>query len=502
MSFSLKKRSKTFVRCLSLALALLVLLPCVLCTSGAAAAAEPDDGVYRIKNKKSGQYLTAYLNASRGECKSYMAPLDANNEAQIFLLQKNEDESYVIRPQNDTALYCFAYSESTSAGEPLIKLLTEDRRAYFDIFATRSGACTIAPVEGNNDRAVLGVTEEISYYGDKLVLFTDYSEGNASQQWIFEPVKTDKLTFAFKNTDVKLYSAGKFYVRMIPYNYMQERVKWTSSDEDVIMVGSEGKYSALSCGTATVTASVDGVSNSFTVTVTDKAAFTWYSQRNTTASDWDASLFSELYFWGSGVKKRYAVDYRSISGRNSWMTEGCAICSVAMVLHNLGATLEKGYDLRSGQTGNLPADPYTTTLANTYNFGATSVSELLYGDPILANWNSIASRFFVDGKAVACRKVYNPTLRTIAKLLEEHPAGIVAEMRKGSGSHYVVFAECLNPNAATLDELQFIVYDPLGYTADQGDGVLYERTASNLVGGFSKWSLYSALIYDLAENIG
>ena len=102
---------------------------------------------------------------------------------------------------------------------------------------------------------------------------------------------------------------------------------------------------------------------------------------------------------------------------------------------------------------------------------------------------------------MSCRKVYSPTLRTIANLLKEHPAGVVVELKKSTGTHYVVFAECLNPEAASQDALQFIVYDPLGYTSDQGDGVLYERSASNLIAGFSKWSINSAMIYDIAEKI-
>ncbi len=495
----MKKRS---CRTIAAMLAVLMLLPILLCVSSAKNnSVSPSEGVFRIRNAKTGEYLTAYLNASRGEGKAYMAPLDKNNEAQIFLLRKTDGGSYVIWPQNDTSLYCFAYSKSTSAGSPVVKLLTEDERAHFDILELRSGACTIAPAGGDSQTSAIGISDDISYYSDDLVEFLDYKAGDGRFEWYFEPVLTEAITMAFTNTDVKLYSTGRFYARLKPYNYMQERVEWTSSNEDVLMVGELGMYTALSLGTATVTAAVDGVKKSFRVTVTDKAAFTWYSQRSTQNSDWDSSILTDLYFWSGGVKLRYAADYRNMSV-NSWMREGCAICSVAMVLHNLGAVLERGYDLRSGQTGNLPADPYTVTLANTYNFGPTSTAELLYGDPILASWNAIASRFFVDGKAVGCRKIYYPSPRRIADLLEDHPAGIVVEFRKSSGSHYVVFGKCLNPEAKNQYDLEFEVYDPLGYTADQGDGVSYERTASYLVGGFGMGTMYSAMIYDLADRVG
>ena len=486
----------------ALAVAFALLLPLIFCPASAEKiGASPSEGVFRIRNAATDGYLTAYLNGSRGVGKAYISPLESSNEAQIFLLKQNSDGSFTIWPQNDSALYCFAYTEGTAAGSPVTKLLTENDSAHFDIFELRSGACTIAPVGGSNPQAVMGVTDELSYYSDNLVEYTDHKDGDASMLWYFEPVVTEDMSFAFLTTDVKLYSTGKFYVRLIPYNYIQDNVKWTSSDEDVIMVGNGGEYTALSLGSAKITASVDGVRKSFTVTVTDRSAFTWYSQRSTVNSDWDATKLTDLYFWSGGVKMRFAADYRNMSAR-SWMREGCAICSVAMVLHNLGATLEKGYDMRSGQTGDLPADPYTVSLANTYNFGASGVAELLYGDPILANWKAIASRFFVDGEPRGCRKIYYPTPRRIATLLEDHPAGIVVEFKKGSGTHYVVFGECLNPEEKDQNKLKFLVYDPLGYTADQGDGVLYERTASYLVGGFGIWSMNSAMIYDISDRVG
>lgn len=499
----MKKINKTApLKLIAVLAAFALLLPLLFCMSGAAESdtVSPTEGVFRIRNRATGQYLTAYLNGSRGKDKAYTSSPDSNNTAQIFLLKQREDGSFVIWPQNDSALYCFAYSDSTAAGTPVVKLLTEDERAYFDIFEVRSGACTIAPTGGDNAGAVLGVTDELSYYSDNLVRFTDYIEDDAAQQWYLEPVKTEKMSFAYRTTDVKLYSTGNFYVRLIPYNYIQDRVKWTSDDESILMVGEGGAYTALSPGTVKVTASVDGVSGSFTVTVTEKSAFTWYSQRSTSNSDWDATQLTDLYFRSGGTKLRFAADYRLMSVR-SWMREGCATCSVAMVLHNLGATLERGYDFRSGQTGNLPADPYTVALANTYNFGASSASELLYGDPVLVGWGAVTSRFSIDGEKIGIRRVYSPTLRTIADLLESHPAGVVVEFKKASGSHYVVFAECLNPGAASANDLKFIVYDPLGYTPDQGDGVLYERSAALLVGGFGKWSITGAIIIDLADRL-
>ena len=92
--------------------AFIFLFPLLLCTSGAedTRTSFGGEGVYRIRSRSTGLYLTAYLNGSRGVGKAYVTPLEENNEAQIFLLKENDDGSFVIWPQNDSAIYCFAYS--------------------------------------------------------------------------------------------------------------------------------------------------------------------------------------------------------------------------------------------------------------------------------------------------------------------------------------------------------------------------------------------------------
>lgn len=68
--------------------------------------------------------------------------------------------------------------------------------------------------------------------------------------------------------------------------------------------------------------------------------------------------------------------------------------------------MTEGYDFRSGQTGNLPADPYTVSLANSGNYGATSANATLYGNPIYVNHNLIATRFRVNGRSLSVTQTY------------------------------------------------------------------------------------------------
>lgn len=95
------------------------------------------------------------------------------------------------------------------------------------------------------------------------------------------------------------------------------------------------------------------------VEVVDDSAFAYYSQHDIDGSYWNGGALSGIYF-SAGVTKRYAID--RYNGNLDWMDEGCALTAHAICLRNLGATMTEGYDFRSGQTGNLPADPIPSHL--------------------------------------------------------------------------------------------------------------------------------------------
>ena len=107
-----------------------------------------------------------------------------------------------------------------------------------------------------------------------------------------------------------------------------------------------------------------------------------------------------------GVKKRFAVNDDGHPLYPSWIDTGCALCSIAAVFHNMGAVMTRGYDLRSGQEGGLPADPYTVCMANTLNFEIYDKSKTYSGDPTYMYWQRCADAFTVDGEKIYYRSVY------------------------------------------------------------------------------------------------
>jgi hypothetical protein len=461
------------------------------------------DGVYRIKNLETGLYLETYKYSAKGKEKLCASELDVKNEGQCFYVRRAENGSWILSAQNENGEYSLSWQDGTAVGDHIVKTqkAADAEYTYFDISRLDGGAFTIAPAGGDNYTAVLATVDEKTYYSDKCVRIADLAQGDKTQMWMFERVPTDYLTTAYEKTTVKLYSTGKFYARKYPYSMVTSDIVWTSSDEDIIMMGADGVWCALGKGVATVTASVDAAVVSFQVTVEDKAAFTWYSQTNMYTSDWSARELESLYFVADGSKKRFAWDVKRSPSHSSWMESGCALASSAMVLNNMGAVKTTGYDLRTGQEGSLIADPYTVALANSGNHGVNNTSKSMYGNPIYMYWSRVASKFNVDGENIEYRRHYVSSKKKIKDLLTKYPQGVIVLFKRSNRTHYIVFAECLNPEETVASKIEFLVYDPAAYKPENGDGVPFQKTVSYLYEGFRYSSIANVTVYDVESKL-
>ncbi len=450
--------------------------PQVFAASSAKKAKYPASGVYRIKNQETGLYLDVYSIAYDKKGSAHLTDPDGS-PAQDFYVERQPDGSYYIYPQNEGGVYAL----STSNGETVTKTKTVTAAEKFDIYPSGRGY-TICPAYSGQRELALDVSNKTSPYRHGYVGMSQYSVWDDGQKWSFEAVNTTGLSMAYDNVTVKLNSTGSFYATVAPYNYGKHDIKWTSSDPDVVLVSESGKYCALSEGTALITATCEDMITSCTVTVSNISAFTWYSQHNIHTSDWDGSKLDGIYFSSGGARKRFAID-RYASGRD-WLDEGCYLCSVAMVLNNLGATMTSGYDFRSGQRNNLSPDPYTVALANSGNSGATTGKETLYGNPILVRLSTILKRFTVRGKSISSTQVNRVSAKAIKEALDMHPEGVIVHFTMGSKSHYIVFTRCYNPEEKDPSKYRFEVSDSAAYSRAEGDHVPFESCTSY------KWEHY------------
>ncbi len=459
--------------------------------------------VCRIKNAGSGLYLDSYKYTLKTKGKSYVENYSESSLGQVFHISPCEDGTYMIIPQNNDAEYAYSYLQDSTKDRKIkkVKVSSAGSLSKFDIVEYKDNKFVIAPANSSNQKGVLVQSDTISEYKDPYVEIQDFDPQNSKHLWIIEPIKTEKLSVIFTTTKVRLYSSGKFYARKYPYNVFTDDITWSSDNEAVLLIGADGEWCALSEGKAVVTASLAGMSESFTVTVVNKDAYTWYSQNNIYTSDWDATKLKYLYFRdpSTGTKKKFAIDSKETGGNNCWIDEGCGNCSVAMVLNNMGAVKTKGYDFRSGQEGNLIADPYTVALANSGAFGSENTTSTLSGNPIYMRWSYVAEQFNVNGKKVILNKVYSPSTSKIKTILSEHPEGVIVQLSTSKKNHYIVFTECINPTERSNSKLKFLVYDSAAYTPETGENVPFEKSTSYVYEGYRYSNIKSVMYFTLED---
>ncbi len=436
------------------------------------------DGIYNIVSSSSGKLLEAFdfkfdtygrmhLDNRRGV------------SAQEFAIIHRGNNVYSIYPQNDGGIYMLECPLNSGEGTSVYKSDADDSTNRFYITKNGDGTVRIRPADSKLSAYSLAESStRFAHYYYNLCELQKHSASTA-QRWKLENTgKNIEISISLnKDHDtVKQYTVNELFAVVTPSVYA-DRVVWSTSDKKVAIVDDNGSYCAFSTGTAVITATLGDKSVSCKVTVTDKEAFAWYSQCNMYTGGWNAVALKDLCFYSQGVYKRFMID--GFNSKADWMDEGCALSCAAMVLRNLDARMTEGYDLRSGQNGNLEADPYTCALANTYNDGCRSATELLYNDPIYTAMGVIASRFKVDGKTLKPSTYYYANKKMIKEQLDLHPEGVIIGMDSSyMGSHYIVITKCINPDAANPNDYQFLVCDPAAYDPEDGNNVLFEQSTS------------------------
>ncbi len=460
MNFSFKSRAYIAL-ILLLAVFLPVLTPTALITAQAVDNASKSSGVFLIKNEETGKYI------SFSENKYMLLDKNENDPSQYFrLVGDNERSTYILNSADDQAKNALSYavSEEDARTVSLSRKYVSDAQAFVFI-PCGSGFYILAQIK-NEDQ---DVSDE--YYlsaNDDGTLCLSKTE----EVWICEEVRVKSLTMAYFETRVKLYSVQKFYAAVSPAA-ISSFLTWQTDTMDNLMVSSDGTICALAEGEAYLTAAIGDYSYSCRVEICDSDAFTWFSQENVLNSYWNAGALSGIKFY----RKPFASQ-----GGSDWMREGCAISCIAMLFHNMGATYTNGYDFRSGQNGDLPADPYTVALANVGYKGFTSSKGTYYSDPIYARWSAITEAFKVDGRSLTVEHKFQGRA-AIRDALKEHPEGVVVRLTKPSGeTHFVLFTECVNPNEKKASKLKFVIYDPMAMTKSRGDGVPFEQSESYIDG--------------------
>ncbi len=406
-----------------------------------------DGGYYRLYSKAGEGCLTVGENA---------LTLGAGDSAEsIIEISETNDGAYT--------LHFISKERGGYIAENEAEAVLKDTGAHFSL-SFGEGGLTLSLSDGR----CLSYTEGKAEYSSEQV---------KASFWSLVECKPESMYASQSEISVKPYISYNDLKAVITPSYLSDYVEWESLDRKVVIIDNSGKFCSLAEGETTVMASFGTYSIECKVNVAYDNEYAWFSQNNVETGGWNGKSLYNIYFSGNGYRKRFA--FNGSTKNNDWLSEGCAVCSIAQVLNNMGARLTEGYDIRSGLEGNLLADPYTVALANTDNYGAKSFSETLWGDPVLTRHNAIAQRFNYKGAAVRVAIKHTVTKKTIKEALDKCPWGVVVRFDNAAyGSHYITFNKCINPEADDWRDYQFLVSDPVAVTGDTADNVLFEQSYS------------------------
>ena len=416
----------------------------------------PKEGIYRIRNAETSEYLTV---ADSVCCLSEYS----EEGYQIFVLKKLSSAIFSIVQENGEGALALSDLHAVMSD-------THDSAARLSVTREDDGSYRISP-SGE------GLTGLSLTAADSLA-FSEYT-GNKSQKWYLESVPVSSIFFEKEEVELTVGRSVTLKVSAYPA-FVDADIAFVSSDTHVAVVNENGTVTAQKNGTATISAIYGNLRAECVVTVAEIKAEAFFSQHNITqGGGWDGSQLTSLKFAG----KNFAKDY--FTGTSDWMDEGCNTCSFAMILNNLGATLDEGYDFRTGKTDDLEADPYTVALANSGNYGAKKKTDRLYGNPVAIDMPKLLSRFSVNGAPVSGTvKRGNITRKQIKEALDEHPEGVIVEVYISEEyRHFLVFTECINPEDDPR-YYDFIVCDPSAFERENGDHVPFSQCTSYTTIGY------------------
>lgn len=447
-----------------------------------------EDGIYNIKNTSSGEYLNVYDFSYNKDGYAY-TDTKHDEEGENILVLRQDDGSYLLYPQSENGEYAL-YSVKDDGAIAKSEEITE--RSSFTVRPYGDGYI-ISDVDG----MPLSVGDK-TLHKKKLVVKNDAGESSADK-WEFSKVEVSSLELKMVTTSckVKVNSVSAVYAVTKP-KYMKQFVEWSSSDESVIMMDTDGTFCALGTGVATVTAKLGDLTESIDVTVVEEDAFTWYSQHLAYDGGWHGGELANVYFQ-SGAYRRFIIN--GFNRGLDWMDQGCFLTSIAMVMHNLGARYEGGYDFRFDADGALEIDPYTAALANSNNRGLTSSKGTLYNNPILISYGRLNSAYTLHGRPIRFTQSFGVSKASLKAALDKHPEGVIVCMKNSyNGTHYIVVTECINPDAASASDYRFMIYDSAGLRASHGNHVSFELSISYDDMRYRYSHMRSMIVFDIVEE--
>jgi len=126
-------------------------------------------------------------------------------------------------------------------------------------------------IEGESPLAITGIDPdtEVAKGEYQVVRFDGDRESERVDIPSFKtlPIDVETVTISPQNNNLKIGDTRQLNIEIEPDNATNQEVNWISDDESVATVDRDGLVTAEGVGSATITATVDGISDTATVNV-------------------------------------------------------------------------------------------------------------------------------------------------------------------------------------------------------------------------------------------
>lgn len=213
-------------------------------------------------------------------------------------------------------------------------------------------------------------------------------------------------------------------------------------------------------------------SGKYYLTLNQDIGNAWYGQFVSTIGSvdyWNPNKLDSLKLTCGGVTK--TVFKQGAEKYTNWMDTSCGIVSAAMILRNLGKTMN-GYDFRTNYSGDMMADPFTVMLANCESNG---IGMNQNSKSLSANASRTPDDFnrFIIGNAFG---VNNERKENLSETSLKNMVNTYKYVMVYFGSHWMVITG-YNASGSSFNQ-RFIVCDPAAKSVATGYNVPLAKTTS------------------------
>ena len=231
----------------------------------------------------------------------YLDVKDDNNSKQIWIFNKQSDGSYTIKNSYSNLYLTVNGTGNKNKDNVYLSNIDNSDNSSWYIYKYDEGY-RLVPRTSKVDKRALDIYGSTIKSGSNIQIYEELYEHNETQTFniekYVESIKLDK-----DNLELVINTNSKLNITYTPTDAYNKSLKWTSSDENIATIDSNGVVTAKGVGTTTISVStVDGSNITINCNVTVKEESSIFKDVSKNAWYYD----SVKYVYDNNIIKGYA----------------------------------------------------------------------------------------------------------------------------------------------------------------------------------------------------